>query len=194
MLVKIIKRSMLLIFLIISASCAILDNPETMSEEELEKKRPGAIMTINQIVKERNDRDFEIMVPDFRNDDKKICVNRNSYLSSRYIKKIERVPNDKVEKAYDLLLFLNEDGLVKYDIITANFSNKTLALLIDGRFYKNVIMTPIIDLDKRTVFISGPFDDATSKRIVEKSVINYNRYHNINNDGFFNLESFLDPK
>ncbi len=193
MLVKIIKKSMVFIFLImVTSGCTILDDPDTTSERE--KKRPGAIMTITKVVVERKDQDFELMVPDYRNNDKKICINRNSYLNSKYIEKIERMPNDKFDKAYDLLLYLDENGLVKYDIISASFRNKKLAILIDGRFYKNSTMTPIIDLDKRTVFISGPFDDATSKKVVEKSIINYNHYHNKNTDSFLNLGILFDSK
>ena len=167
-------------------------DPIAEEEQELEKKRPGAILTINKIISERQDKEEEVMVPSFWNNEKMICVDRNSLLTPQGIKSIERLPNDKVANSYDLILTLSNSGLMKYDIIFTTYGNVYLALLIDGAFYKTIKMTALIDTIDSKIFIPGPFSDELSKKIVAKSEVNYNYYNGIRPRTFF--EKMLDPK
>ncbi|UDQ99216.1 hypothetical protein AAEX28_03810 [Lentisphaerota bacterium WC36G] len=168
---------------------------QQQEEAKLEKKRIGAIITINNIIKEYTNKKYEVLVPSFWEENEKLCVNKNSLLTPESIETIERLPNDKVANTFDLILHLNDQGLMKYDIMETTYANKKLALLVDGQFYKAIEIAPLIDKKKNSFFIPGPFSDNLSKKIVEKAPVNYRYYNGIEEESNLQtLERLMNPQ
>lgn len=162
--------------------------------KERESKKPGYFLSLNKIVKERTTKEIEVMVPSYVYENKTICINRNSYLSSRHIKKIERVPNKKVNNTYDLILYLDNSGMIKYDIISTTLKGQKIGVLINSRFYRSSIVQKPINKEQKKILIEGPFGDAISQKIVEKSTINYDHYNSKDFSKIFKFDDIINPK
>ncbi|UDQ99215.1 hypothetical protein AAEX28_03805 [Lentisphaerota bacterium WC36G] len=168
-----------------------------MSEEmikERENKKPGFMISLNEIVKERTTEDIEIMIPSYIYRNQTICVNRNAFLAARNIQKIERVPNKKLPKTYDLILYLDQAGMIKYEVLLTTFKGQKIGILVDRRFYRASKIESPLSEKERKILIHGPFGENVSQKIVEKSTINYKFYNDKSFQKIFNLDKIIDPR
>lgn len=163
-------------------------------KEEREKNRPGFMISLNEIVRERTAQDIEIMVPSYIYNNQKICINRNSYLSSKNIKKIERVPSKKLANTYDLILYLDLSGMIKYNIITTSFKGQKMGVLIDGKFYRSTVIEKPLDEKTKKIIIRGPFGESVSKKIIDKSEINYKQFNDKSFMKIFKLNQIINSQ
>ncbi len=162
--------------------------------KERESKKPGYIISFNKIIKERTTKEIEVLVPSYVYENKTICINRNSYLSSKNIKKIERIPNKKINNTYDIILYLDNSGMIKYDIISTTFKGQKIGVLVNKKFYRSSMVQQPLDKEQKKIMIKGPFGDAVSKKIVEKSTINYKFYNDKDFATIFKIDDIINPK
>ena len=171
-----------------------------LTEEEIkniEAKRVGFMVSLHEIVTNPVAKKIEKEVPTYLDENKKICINKNYFLHSKNIKRVERVKRDDVFGLYDLKLYLDMRGRIKYEALSMNFKGRKVGFLVDGIFYRAVKVEVIDDEDQLWTYIEGPFDKVISKKIVEKARVNYKHY---NKGGFdrtkqiLNFDDFFNPK
>ena len=163
-------------------------------KKEREKNRPGFMISLNEIVKERTTKDIEVMIPSYIYSNQKICINRNGYLSSKNIKKIERIPNKKLANTYDLILYLDMPGMIKYNIIMTSFKGQKMGVLIDGKFYRATVIEKPLNEEQKKIVIRGPFGENVSRKITDKSEVNYKQFNDKSFTKIFKLDQVINPR
>ena len=99
------------------------------------------------------------------------------------------MPNQKRAGFYDLKLFMNRRGRLRWMQLSAGFKNEPLAFVIDGIFYRSFIPRPMVgdyDTDAQTTYvvIEGPFDKGTANALVESAPTNFSYYNDNEDDEF----------
>jgi len=108
-----------------------------------------------------------------------VCVNKNPYIHSRDITKIEMVPRPGNTDFYDLKIFLNARGRMLWSAMAVTQAEKKkIGILIDGLYYRSINPPMLTDNEVESVYLEGPFDPATAKGITT----NAERNHKIFND------------
>ena len=152
-----------------------------------ELPKPKNEITINQIVKYPRARKIEREIGTFSG--RTIWININSFIHSNVIRKIELIPRSPKNKFFDLKLFMNRRGRLRWMQLSAGFKNEPLAFVIDGIFYRSFIPKPMVgkyDNDDNTTYvvIEGPFDKGTAEALVASAPDNFT-YFNENDDDEF---------
>ena len=103
-----------------------------------------------------------------------VCVNKNPYIHSRDISKIEMVPRPGNTDFYDLNITLTDRGKLLWSALSiTRAENKKIGILVDGMFYRNISPPMLTDNEVTTVYLEGPFDPATAKGLSTNSERNY---------------------
>ena len=138
-------------------------------------KKPVNIITIHQIVKYPMARRIEKHIDTFSG--QQVWINMNPLIHSDVIKKVELVPRSDNKNFFDLKLFLNHKGRLRWLQLSNAFSNEKLGFVIDGVFYRSFTPKPMVgkydDGEKTYVVIKGPFDDGTAKSLKKHAEDNY---------------------
>jgi hypothetical protein len=166
------------------AGCKLQDKWDKMLGD---LPKPKNEITINQIIKYPRARKIERQIGTFSG--RTIWININSFIHSNVIKKIELAPNKSKNGFYDLKLFMNRRGRLRWMQLSTGFKNQPLAFVIDGIFYRSFIPKPMVgdyDNDENTTYvvIEGPFDKGTAEALVKSAPTNFT-YFNDNDDDEF---------
>ena len=154
------------------SSCEkFLEDPEKAFQEESDKT-PRYVLTIHEMIKYKRADMVEMDVDSFFGGT--VCVNKNPYIHSRDITKIEMVPRPGNTDFYDLKITLNTRGRMLWSAMAVTRAeNKNIAILIDGMFYRSIKPPMLTDNEVTTVYLDGPFDPATAKGITTNSERNF---------------------
>ncbi len=149
--------------------------------------KPKNEITINQIIQYPRAKKIEKQIGTFSG--RTIWINVNAFIHSSVIKKIELMPNKKKRGFYDLKLFMNRRGRLRWMQLSAGFKSEPLALVIDGTFYRSFLPKAMVgdyDTDEQTTYvvIEGPFDKGTADALVESAPSNFT-FYNDNEDNEF---------
>ena len=154
------------------SSCEkFMEDPEKAFQEETDKT-PHYVVTIHEMIKYKRAEMVEMDVDSFFGGT--VCINRNAYIHSRDIPKIEMIPRPGNTDFYDLRITLNDRGRRLWSAMAVTrVENKKIGILIDGMFYRSIEPPMLTDSEVTTVYLEGPFDPANAKGIVENSERNY---------------------
>lgn len=167
------------VFLAGASSCEkYLADPEKIITEQVDKT-PNYVLSLHEIIKYKRGAMLEQEVDSFFGGT--MTVNRNYFLHSRDIRKIEMTPRPGNPDFYDLKLTLSSRGHKLWSAIAVmRMENKKLCVLIDGMYYRSFVPeiitepTPTDVMDEKvSVKIEGPFDPATAKGLVTNSERNF---------------------
>ena len=143
-----------------------------------EMPEPKNVITINEIIKYPRAKKIEKEIATFSG--RTIWININSFIHSNVVKKVELLPRDG-GKYYDLKLFLNRKGRLRWMQLSAGYRKEPLAFVIDGTFYRSFTPKPMVgDYDNNEdtyVVIEGPFDKGTADALVESAPSNFLYYN-----------------
>lgn len=154
------------------SSCEkFMDDPEKAFEEETDKT-PHYVLTIHEIIKYKRAEMVEMDVDSFFGGT--VCVNKNPFIHSRDISKIEMVPRPGNTDFYDLNITLTDRGKLLWSALSVTRAeNKKVGILVDGMFYRNISPPMLTDTEVTTVYLEGPFDPATAKGLSTNAERNY---------------------
>ena len=154
------------------SSCEkFMEDPEKAFQEETDKT-PRYVLTIHELIKYKRADMVEMDVDSFFGGT--VCVNKNPYIHSRDITKIEMVPRPGNTDFYDLNITLNDRGKMLWSAMAVTRGeNKKIGILIDGMFYRSINPPMLTDPETTTVYLEGPFDPATAKDITTNSERNH---------------------
>ncbi|MBO4630576.1 MAG: hypothetical protein J5858_01500 [Lentisphaeria bacterium] len=154
------------------SSCEkFLEDPEKAFQEETDKT-PRYVLTIHEIIKYKRAEMVEMDVDSFFGGT--VCVNKNPFIHSRDIEKIEMVPRPGNTDFYDLNITLNDRGKLLWSAMSVTRAdNKKMGILIDGMYYRAVNPPMLTDNEVKTVYLEGPFDPATAKGITTNAERNF---------------------
>ena len=149
--------------------------------------KPEYVITINKIVKYPQAKDIEQQIATFSG--RTVWINIQSYIHSNAIKEIELVPRNGSQNFFDLKLFMNRKGRMRWMQLSAGFKNEPLAFVIDGTFYRSFIPKPMVgdyDADDNStyVIIEGPFDKGTAEALKEWAPKNFLYFNDDENAEF----------
>jgi len=166
------------------AGCKLQDKWDKMFGD---LPKPKNEITINQIIKYPRARKIERQIETFSG--RTIWININSFIHSNVIKKIELAPNKSKNGFYDLKLFMNRRGRLRWMQLSTGFKNQPLAFVIDGIFYRSFIPKPMVgdyDNDENTTYvvIEGPFDKGTAEALVKSAPTNFTYFYDNDDDEF----------
>ena len=148
-----------------------MEDPEKALQEETDKT-PRYVLTIHEIIKYKRAEMVEMDVDSFFGGT--VCVNKNPFLHSRDISKIEMVPRPGNTDFFDLNITLTERGKLLWSAMSVSRAeNKKMGILIDGMYYRSINPPMLTDNEITTVYLEGPFDPATAKGITVNSERNY---------------------
>jgi len=146
-------------------------NSDEKGSEDKDDGKPHYVITVNELVKypRAENLEREIMTYDGRT----VWVNTNPYMHSRNIESIELVPVPEKKGFYHLKLKLNRRGKMIWMQLAAQFSNRQVAFLVDGIFYRAFVPQALQNEELGTVIIEGPFDVYTAKTLQKYAPINF---------------------
>ena len=163
---------MMLIVFISSCRPEDMRKLEAIFKKELPK--PKRVITINQIVKYPRAKEIEKEIDTVTG--MKIWINTHAFIHSKSIEKIELIPRDEEGKRYDLKLFLSNHGKIVWMQLSASYSYRKLAFVIDNVFYRSFTPYPI-EKDKDYAIIKGPFDKFTAEELKKYSETNFEYFN-----------------
>ncbi|NOY75757.1 MAG: hypothetical protein GXP32_08195 [Kiritimatiellaeota bacterium] len=144
-----------------------------------ELKDPINVLSVHQIVKFPMAKRIERRIDTFSG--QKVWININSLLHSDVIKKIELIPRNDQHEFYDLKLFLNHKGRIRWLQLSNGYAHEKLGVVVDGIFYRSFVPKPMVgdlaDGEKTYVVIEGPFDEGTAKSLEKHAEDNYLFYN-----------------
>jgi hypothetical protein len=147
-----------------------------------ELKKPVDIITIHQIVQYPMAKRLEKHIDTFSG--QKVWINVNSFIHSDVIKKVELIPRDDKGAFYDLKLFLNHKGRLRWMQLSNAFAHEKIGFVVDGVFYRSFYPKPMVgdydDGENTYVVIEGPFDEGTAKALKKHAEDNYLYYNDDN--------------
>ena len=154
------------------SSCEkFMEDPEKAFEEETDKT-PRYVLTIHELIKYKRADMVEMDVDSFFGGT--VCVNKNPYVHSRDISKIEIIPRPGNTDFYDLRITLTDRGRMLWSAMAVTQAEKKkIGILIDGMFYRSINPPMLTDTEVQTVYLEGPFDPATAKGININAERNY---------------------
>lgn len=146
---------------------------------------PESVVTINKIIEYPRAKKIEKEIATFS--DRKIWVNINAFIHSNVIKKIELQPRTEDKGYFDLKLYMNRRGRLRWMQLSSGFKNTPMAFVVDGIFYRAFTPTPLVgkyDNDEDTTFvvIEGPFDPVVAERLKKSAPNNFTYYNEEEND------------
>lgn len=155
-----------------ASSCEdFVENPDKVFEESVDQT-PHYVVTIHEIIKYKRAEMVEMDVDCFFGGS--ICVNKNPFIHSRDIQKVEMTPRPGNTDFYDLKLTLTTRGKMLWSAMSVTKAEKKrLGILIDGMYYREVNPPMLTETDTQIVQLEGPFDPANAKGIVTNSERNY---------------------
>ena len=172
------------LFLIVAAASILfagagcdLDEAIENLEESINPGEPEYVLSVHRIIRYRRGEELEREIDTFSGG--VVCVNVNSFLHSRNIKKIDLGARPDDPGFYDLVLHLDRRGQMLWSSIAVQFKGEKMGVVIDGVFYRAFM--PTIpnpnDIDQKTgdvtVLMEGPFDQATATSLAKHSEKNY---------------------
>ena len=166
------------VFLTGASSCVeFLEDPEKAMMEETDKT-PRYVVTVHEIIKYKRGADqLEQDVNSFFGGT--VCVNKNPFLHSRDIEKIEMTPRPGNTDFFDLKITLSSRGQKLWSAMAVlRADNKKLGFLIDGMYYRSIEPAMITEPDTPVIYLEGPFDPATAKGLTVNSERNFKIYNN----------------
>ena len=154
------------------SSCEkFMEDPEKAFQEETDKT-PRYVLTIHEMIRYKRAELVEMDVDSFFGGT--VCINKNQYIHSRDITKIEMVPRPGNTDFYDLNITLTERGKLLWSAMSVTRAeNKKIGIVIDGMFYREINPPMLTDNEVTVVHLEGPFDPATAKGLVTNSERNY---------------------
>lgn len=162
-----------------ASSCEkFMENPEKAIFAETDRT-PRYVVTIHEIIKYRRAGELEQDIDSFFGGT--VCVNRNYFLHSRDIQKIEPVPRPGNPDFFNLRITLSSRGQKIWSAMAVSrMENKKFCFVIDGMYYRSIIPTMVTDPvqsdlmgEVLTVEVDGPFDPATAKGLQVNSERNF---------------------
>lgn len=162
-----------------ASSCEkFLENPEKVLLAGTDRT-PRYVVTIHEVIKYRRAGELEQEIDSFFGGT--VCVNKNYFLHSRDIQKIELVPRAGNPEFFNLKITLSSRGQKIWSAMAVSrMENKRFCFVIDGMFYRNIVPMVLTDPvsndmlgEVLTVMIDGPFDPATGKGLQINSERNY---------------------
>lgn len=113
-------------------------------------------------------------------------INKNAYISSKNIKKVEIIPNKRNNEKYDLIFYLNRRGRIQWVHMSMWNRGQKLALVVDGVLLKTFYINKIFKdpANARLVKIEGAFSKLAAETLRDYTTMNYkilNRYRKMNN-------------
>ena len=159
----------------ISSCEKFMEDPEKAFQEETDKT-PRYVLTIHELIKYKRADMIETDVDSFFGGT--VCVNKNPFIHSRDITKIEMVPRPGNTDFYDLKISLTERGRMLWSAMAVTQAdNKKIGILIDGMFYRSIKPPMLTDNETTTVYLEGPFDPATAKGITVNAERNFKLFN-----------------
>lgn len=154
------------------SSCEkFIEDPEKSFQEETDKT-PRYVLTLHEIIKYKRADMVEMDVDSFFGGT--VCVNKNPYIHSRDITKIEMIPRPGNTDFFDLRITLNDRGRMLWSAMAiTQLEKKKIGILIDGMYYRSINPPMITDNETLTVYLEGPFDPATAKGITVNAERNF---------------------
>ena len=146
-----------------------MKDPESLGPEK--DNQPKFILTVHQIIKYPRAEMLEREIESY--DGRKIWVCVNPFLHTRDIEEIVAVEELEKPGFYDLKLKLTKRGRFLWLQISVDYRNQKLALVVDGVFYREIIIDQISNEEDEWVILKGPFDQTTAKSIEKYSKTNY---------------------
>jgi len=154
------------------SSCEeIMADPDKAFQDSVDQT-PHYVVTIHEVIKYKRAELVEMDVDCFFGGT--ICVNKNPFIHSRDIQKVEMIPRPGNPDFFDLKLTLTTRGKMLWSALSvARVEKKKLGILIDGMYYREVHPPMLTETDVETVLLEGPFDPANAKGVVTNSERNY---------------------
>ena len=160
----------------ISSCEKFMEDPEKAFQEETDKT-PRYVLTIHELIKYKRADMIETDVDSFFGGT--VCVNKNPFIHSRDITKIEMVPRPGNTDFYDLKISLTNRGRMLWSAMAVTQADKKkIGILIDGMYYRSINPPMLTDTQVESIYLEGPFDPATAKGITT----NAERNHKIFNE------------
>ena len=155
----------------ISSCEKFLEDPEKALKEETDKT-PRYVLTIHEIIKYKRADMVEKDVDSFFGGT--VCVNKNPYIHSRDITKIEMIPRPGNTDFFDLNISLTDRGRMLWSAMAVTQAErKKIGILIDGMYYRSINPPMLTNNEVETIYLEGPFDPATAKGITTNAERNY---------------------
>lgn len=149
------------------------DTEDLMKEEVDEDSKPKATMTINMIVEYPRASMVEREINTFSG--RKVWINVNPFLHSKYIQEIELSPSPEKPGYYDLLLKLDPMGKNMWVALVEESKLNRFGVIVDGIFYRTcdpVRMKSDDDSDE-WVTLKGPYDPKIAEKLKRHAKKNY---------------------
>ncbi len=140
-----------------------------------EEYQPKYVMSLYQVVKYPRAGDLEAEISTF--DGKKLWINTNQFFSSKQIKDIKLIPRTDRPDCYDLALQLDERGSRIWTMMSLQFRDDPVAMLIDKYFQCTFNPQPLDSDEESWVVIKYPFDQVTAQGLQKYAKQNY-KYFN----------------
>lgn len=159
-----------------ASSCDPEDTFATLMDPDAaaEMAKPAEyVVSIHKIIRYPRSEMIELQIPSYFGDD--IVVNRNYYLHSKEITKIDIVERKNEPGFYDVVLHLTNRGQKMWIGLSVANRNTPMAFVIDGNNYRNFIPKMIMNDAEMSVMIDGPFDQATALGLQKNSERNHKK-------------------
>ncbi|MBO7146755.1 MAG: hypothetical protein J6W81_03295 [Lentisphaeria bacterium] len=135
------------------------------------------VLTVHELIKYKRADILELDVDSFFGGT--VCVNKNHFIHSRDIMKIEKVPRPGNTDFFDLRVTLSSRGHKLWSAMAiTRYEGKQVGILIDGIFYRKITPAMILDPESTVITIEGPFDPATAAGLEINSERNYKILNN----------------
>lgn len=156
--------------------CQFLDDPEAFLDGE-SSIEPKYVLSVHEIIKYPRGSDFEQDVDSFFG--KSVCVNRNYFLHSKDVAKIDAVKRLDNPDFYDLRLTLTPKGVKMWSAfaVLTRVDRKEMAFLIDGIYYRTFKPAILLDPEANVVTVEGPFDPATVSGLLKHAKTNFRKWN-----------------
>lgn len=138
--------------------------------------KPKYVIGVYQVVKFPRGGELEKPISTF--DGKVVCVNSNQFFSSKNIEEVKLLPRSDRPDTYDLRVKLDRRGLILWSMLSLEYRDAGMALLVDGVLYITTFQPkPLENEDAAWVVLPGPFDPVTSAGILKYARKNYDHFN-----------------
>ncbi len=140
-----------------------------------EEYQPKYVLALYQVVKYPRAGDLEAEISTF--DGKKLWINTNQFFSSKQVKDIKLLPRADRPDCYDIALQLDERGSRIWTMMSLQFRDEPVAMMIDKYFQCTFNPQPLDSDEETWVVIKYPFDQVTAHGLQKYAKQNY-KYFN----------------
>jgi len=153
------------------SGCDSMD--DLMKEEVDEDSKPKTVMTINMLVEYPRATMVEREIITFSG--RKVWINTNPFLHSKYIQEIELTPSGDKPGYFDLLLKLDSTGKNMWVALVEESKINRFGVIIDGIFYRTCdpVRMKSDDDNDEWVTLKGPYDQKTAEKLKKHAKKNY---------------------